>query len=68
MVVWSCILAAAVEDIFKIDGITNLEKHPQIWVHRAIPCGKHLNDNSLIWQCVWDHSHAASVVKATLAL
>lgn len=43
--VWGCILVSGVGDLVKIDGIVN----NQILVHHAIPSGKHLINNSIIF-------------------
>ena len=42
MLVWSCISARGVGDLFKIDDIMNAEKYRQILIHHAVPSGRQL--------------------------
>ena len=64
--VWGCISASGVGDIFCIDGIVNVEKYRQIPIEHAIPSEKCLIGNCFIVQHDNDPKHTAHAVKSYL--
>ena len=60
------ISASGVGDIVCIDGILNAKKYWQILIHDAIPSGKHLIGNWIIFQHDNDPKHTAHAVKSYL--
>ena len=58
---WGCISASVVDDIVRIDGITNAEKYREVLIHYAIPSGKRLIGNGLqVFQYHNDPKHTAN--------
>ena len=61
--VWGCIPAGGVGNLFKIDGIRNVEKHRQILIQHTILSGRQLVGPNLIFQHDNDPKHTAKKVK-----
>lgn len=64
--VWGCISPSGAGDLVKTDGIMNPQKESQIFICHAIPYGKNLDANSLVFQHGNHLKHIANGVKMYL--